>query len=311
MSDNILNLTGLDDLFNEDEVDKKKKDEVDKDVFPDDVQTEANAYKSELDSILKEVDQLSTKSESFTNTGDTEFKIHDPDLLNQTMEDKKSKVLDNLFDTMGVSEESNGGTNYVSSSFPDNVQTPSSYGNNTPSNAESSAFSKDIEEDEKMNMVTEITLLRDDLDQMGVKTDHINTVSYNSSYNEVRQVLTILRTMLKRHKYSTFAEEVITTGATFLEELFDGKKTYLGRFSPDLTGWHKEVRQKLYRSRDSTSQFINDTVASYDIHPLLRLAAELIPSAVLYSHSKKASSQSNVEKQTEKSKIAFDNLSKL
>lgn len=303
MDDNILNLSGLDNIFNENEIDQKKKQEIDDDLFKD-TRVE-NEYKSELDSILDEVDKLASDDNTNSHNNadafddnDYDLKINDNDLSNKTIEDKKGKLIGDLFETMNISS---GDSSSDHSSGGDNSHHSSSMN-----------FTKDIEDDEKINMITEITLLRDDLSQMGVSLEHIHDVDHNSSYTEIRQILTILRTMIKRHKYSTFAEELITTGATFLEELFDGKKTYFGRFSPDLTGWHKEVRQKLYRSRDHTSQFINDTIASYDIHPLLRLAFELIPSAILYSHSRKASSKKTSSSSSSGSNIsAYKNLSEL
>ncbi len=77
-------------------------------------------------------------------------------------------------------------------------------------------------------------------------------------------------------------------GAYALEELFDGKRMWLGRYQPDLTGWHNNVNVKLKRMRHDTGQLMSGIMHDYNIGSGARLLLELVPNLVLYSKLRKS-----------------------
>jgi hypothetical protein len=95
-----------------------------------------------------------------------------------------------------------------------------------------------------------------------------------------------------RHKndharYCSFAEEFLIFGAYALEELFDGKRKWFGRYQPDLTGWHNHVNVKIKRMQHDTSKIVSEVMQDYNIGSGARLLLELVPSMILYSKMRK------------------------
>jgi len=72
-----------------------------------------------------------------------------------------------------------------------------------------------------------------------------------------------------------------------MEELFNGENVWLGRYSPDLTGWHSQVQVKLRRMRHDTSTLVSGIMSDYNIGPGLRILLELVPSMFMYSKMRK------------------------
>jgi len=72
-------------------------------------------------------------------------------------------------------------------------------------------------------------------------------------------------------------------GAHALEEIFDGKRVWFNRYSPDLTGWHNTVNVKLRRMRYDTSNLVSGVMQDYNIGSTTRIALELVPSMFLHS----------------------------
>jgi hypothetical protein len=72
-----------------------------------------------------------------------------------------------------------------------------------------------------------------------------------------------------------------------LEDLFDGKQVWFGRWSPDLTGWHNNLNVKLKRVRYDTGLVVGGIMEDYNIGPGTRIALEILPNAFLYSKMKK------------------------
>lgn len=155
--------------------------------------------------------------------------------------------------------------------------------------ADSSSFSfeKEKREDMKCAMLAEIDLLLEALADEDIDTTRIPKVDQHSPYEEVESVLRILRHKNDHVRYRSFAEEFILFGAYGLEELFDGKRMWFGRYSPDLTGWHNQVNVKLKRMRHDTGQLMSGVMQDYNIGPGARVLLELVPNMVLYSKMRK------------------------
>src|SRR5581483_4078445 len=93
-------------------------------------------------------------------------------------------------------------------------------------------------EDQKSTMLEEIDSLRAALEEDDIKgLDRIPKVDHKNTFEEVENVLKILRLKMDRTRYCSFADEFIIWGAQGLEELFDGRRVWFNRWQPDLTGW--------------------------------------------------------------------------
>jgi len=153
----------------------------------------------------------------------------------------------------------------------------------TTNSNNSFSLEKEKREDEKTIMLSEIDELRSVLEQGDIDISRVVLVDERSDYAEVEAVLRMLRHKNDRGRYCSFADEVVLFGAHALEELFDGKRTYFGRYKPDLTGWHNNVNTKLRRMRHDTGQIVGDVMRDYNIGPGMRILLELLPNMVLYS----------------------------
>lgn len=149
------------------------------------------------------------------------------------------------------------------------------------------SFEREKREDAKCQMLEEIDSLMFSLQEEEADLSRIPRVDKNSTFDEVEGVLKMLRHKNDRSRYCSFAEEFLLFGAYGLEELFDGKRTWFGRYRPDLTGWHNHVNVKLRRMRHDTSTLVSGIMQDYNIGPGARLLLELVPNMVLYSKMRK------------------------
>lgn len=149
------------------------------------------------------------------------------------------------------------------------------------------SIEKEKEEDMKATMLDEIDSLRLTLSEDDVNVDRIPVVTQANTFEEISAVHKTLRLKNDRTRYCNFAEEFLLFGAHGLEELFNGDNVWLGKYSPDLTGWHNHVQVKLRRMRHDTSTLVSGIMADYNIGPGLRIVLELIPSMFMYSKLRK------------------------
>lgn len=149
------------------------------------------------------------------------------------------------------------------------------------------SFEKEKEEDIKLLMLDEISSLMTSLQEEDVDLSRIPLVDAKSSFEEVESVLKILRLKNDRSRYCSLAEELAIFGAYSLEDLFNGKNMWFGRYKPDLTGWHNQVNCKLRRMRHDTSQLMGSIIQDNNISPLFRILFELVPNMILYSRMRK------------------------
>jgi hypothetical protein len=156
------------------------------------------------------------------------------------------------------------------------------------SSSENFSFEYEKREDFKCAMLAEIDSLIASLADEDCDLSRIPQVSRSSEYAEVETVLKMLRHKSDHVRYCSFAEELILFGAYGAEELFDGKRTWFGRYKPDLSGWHNTVVVKLKRIRHDTGQLVSTVMQDYNIGPAARLVLELIPNMILYSRMRKA-----------------------
>lgn len=148
-------------------------------------------------------------------------------------------------------------------------------------------FEDEKREDLKCQMLEEIDSLIYALQDAEVDLSRIPKVGLDNSYDEIEKVLKILRHKSDRSRYCSLAEEFLIWGAYGMEELFDGKRVWLGKYQPCLTGWNVQVQTKLRRMRCDTSQLVSEVMHDYNIGPGLRVLLELIPNMFVFSSEKK------------------------
>jgi len=149
------------------------------------------------------------------------------------------------------------------------------------------SFEDEKREDLKCAMLEEIDSLIYSLQDAEVDLSRIPKVSIEAEYDDIEKVLKILRHKSDRSRYCSLAEEFLIWGAHGMEELFDGKRIWLGKYQPCLTGWHVQVQTKLRRMRHDTSQLVSEVMHDYNIGPGPRVLLELIPNMFVYSSQKK------------------------
>lgn len=155
------------------------------------------------------------------------------------------------------------------------------------SNRATFSIENEKREDAKCAMLAEIDSLINSLTMEEVKLDRIQTVDTKSSYEEVESTLKVLRHKNDQARCCTFAEEIMMFAAYAVEELFDGKQVWFGRWSPDLTGWHNNLQVKVKRIRYDTGLVVGGFMDAYNIGPGTRMALEILPNMFLYSKMKK------------------------
>lgn len=145
---------------------------------------------------------------------------------------------------------------------------------------------KEQEEDTKSILLEDIDELKFELEDDGVDISRIPEVDQDSPLADVQKVHKMYKVKYIRRRYNDFGHEIILAGAQGLGYIFDGSRK-IGPYKPNLVGWHNEVRTKLRRMRYETATIVSGIVQEYNIGPFSRLLFELVPSAVIYSNSKK------------------------
>ncbi len=151
------------------------------------------------------------------------------------------------------------------------------------------SFDAAKEHDDKLLLLAEIDELKNQLSATGTDISNVGAVNPQSSMDDIKTVRNVLRLKDDRNKYSQLANELIMLGAHAVEELFNGERVWLGRYRPDMRGWHNHVQVKLRRMQYDLSNFTGSIVQDYNIGSSTRLFMELIPSAILYSKQKSTS----------------------
>lgn len=141
-------------------------------------------------------------------------------------------------------------------------------------------------EDLKALMLVEIDSLIESLNESGTNIERVPTVNSDSPYKNVESVLRILRHKNDQHRCYTLANEGILFCAYTLEDMFDGKKDWLG-YKPDLTGWPNNVQMRLRRIQPETGQLVSDVLRHAEVGPFWRVMIELLPNMIIYAKRRK------------------------
>lgn len=145
-------------------------------------------------------------------------------------------------------------------------------------------------DDEKHHLLDQIDTLRNILEEDDVDISHIPEVDGQSTLIDIKNAHKMLIKKNDSRRCSSMAEEGVLMVAYALEDVFDGKRTFFGRFKPNLTGWHTTAQSKLRRMRFETSNIVSSAIQTYGIGNMGRIGLELVPSMIIYSKRKQASS---------------------
>jgi hypothetical protein len=148
---------------------------------------------------------------------------------------------------------------------------------------ESMSFEKDKQDDLRCEMLADIDSLISALKSDGIDISRIPEVNTESDTRRIEIVLRILRKKNDHMRLCSFADEFLLLGAQGMEDIFDGKRVWFGKYRPDLTGWHTVVGMKLRRMKHDTGQIVSNLMQDWSIGPGARLLLELVPSMILYS----------------------------
>jgi len=141
-------------------------------------------------------------------------------------------------------------------------------------------------EDQKEKMIADIEELREELEAEGINISRIPEVNMDSPYPDVLKVYKQIKRKYDRSRCEDLGQNVLLAGARMVEMVFDGKKSYFGH-RPDMTGWNRTVRSKMRRMRYEQSVIVSNALEYYNVGPIQRMGLELIPSAFLYSLTRK------------------------
>lgn len=232
----------------------------------------------DLDLNLNESSGDGGLNSDFLNTDfNNEIEINDPKLSYMTNEEKKRDVIGKVFGGM----KGNEGASIL------NIE-------------------KEREDEEKADMLEEIDSLREMLVIEGDDLSSVSKVDVSNSKEEIEHVWRKLQRKNDRKRYATLAEECFIGAAQGVEWLFDGKTTYFGKYRPDMTDWHRTVQTKLRRMRHDTSTVVKTVMQELGFGSFMRIAIELLPSAIYYSSQRKSQYRDTIVKEDRVSDAAWD-----
>ena len=125
-----------------------------------------------------------------------------------------------------------------------------------------------------------IEIMRQSLEEEGIDCSKIPVVTSEDSDEKIEATYRTLSHKMDKQRYCSLAEELVLAGVNGLESIFDGQRVYFGKYRPDLTNWNITVQSKLRRVRPETAMTVGDIMRDYNISPMMRIAMELIPSAI-------------------------------
>ena len=156
-----------------------------------------------------------------------------------------------------------------------------------------SAIERQNERTLKQEKIEEIRQLKMTLEEENVNCDAILVPTEEDAMANIDSTLYTLQLKMDRTHYSTMAEGIVTGFVeTFVEGIFDGKRTFPLIGAPDYTDYHKTVSMKMYRMRHQTSQVVGKIIQKYNIGPTARILLELVPSIFTYPKERRKRTQS-------------------
>ena len=288
----------------------------------EDVQKNNNLYDKDIKDIANEIgidlDNLNDDNEDTPNNpfndlsldnnsvANFNFKKDDDNISLRSYKSSKTVTIPSFKKEIGFGFGSNEKSNLInippsptlsSKSMPQNKKfndfnkvinkiNPKTNNENNNSKSYINTFYEEEVKNKKAMLIEQIQLLKLLLEEDGENVDKIPDVSEYDDIKKLEHIHRILKIKKDRAQFSTMGEEILLFFVHLLENVFDGKTTYFGKYAPDLRGFHCNVQQRLRRNRFETSTIVSNIVENYQISPQSKLLLELIPSLFLYSFTK-------------------------
>jgi len=155
------------------------------------------------------------------------------------------------------------------------------------------------DDDRRAEMLKDISELRNLIGKSGHQVDDLPQVDSNADIRDIERCYQSHRKYYDDIKFSNTSDDWVKIFAFGLEYLFDGKKTYFGQFSPDLTDYYKTIQTKTRFMRYDLSRTISKFSRKNNIHWIGSAIFTLIPSMIVYSRQKNVEKKYDIEMEME------------
>lgn len=149
-----------------------------------------------------------------------------------------------------------------------------------------SLLDKEKMEDRKADLLEKIDSLWSTLEEE-VDLKRITRPGPSTPLPEIEMIYKTLLMKMNRIRYSGLADDMILMGVSFIEDLFDGKRVFFGRYQPDMTDWNKQVQIKLRRMRHDTGTIASEVAEAAGMSTGMRIALELVPNGIMHARKRK------------------------
>ncbi len=151
----------------------------------------------------------------------------------------------------------------------------------------SDIYYEERDRDTKARYIERIQFLKQTLEDAGHDISYIEVPSINSSLDKIIGTARILEYKDKTERTCNIVGEASQWMALIAGEIFNGERTFFGRYQPNLEGWNKEVAFKFERSKPMIAESVGRVIQDNHIGSGLMLLTELIISAATYSTMKR------------------------
>jgi len=145
------------------------------------------------------------------------------------------------------------------------------------------SFSDVKKEQEIYLLLAQIEEYKEEICASGCELKGVAEHTINDNIKDIRNTLGMLRRRLDVIRYTDISGELMTLAAKFIERIFNGKRVFLGKYKPDLTGWSKSIQPRIRRCKPEASEAVSGVLEEYELGFMMRVALELLPSAFTYT----------------------------
>lgn len=141
------------------------------------------------------------------------------------------------------------------------------------------SMEKETEEDNKLILIDEIDLLKEDLKGLGVALKNTKDVNVDSSLEDINNMHKLLL-----YKYNSvtnwgFVEELVGLGADAVEFVLNGKRDIFGA-KPNAKGFKKNTKVHLRQLRFKSAKAVSNTMQTSNWGLFPALAMRLVPGLI-------------------------------
>lgn len=132
-------------------------------------------------------------------------------------------------------------------------------------------------------LLAQIEEYKEEIAASGCELKGVTEHKISDNVKDIRNTLGMLRRRLDVIRYTDISGELMTLAAKFIERIFNGKRTFFGKYKPNLTGWSKSIQPRIRRCKPEASEAVSGVLEEYELGFGMRIALELLPSALTYT----------------------------